>query len=386
MISVVISNVSKTESAISHTDYELTIRMCSQTWNIKTRYRKLYTIHKYLSKQFPTITLPFPPKRLIKKTDPNFVKKRRNSLQNFFSQAVLYPNIAHNATFREFLQIDLHVSNEEQRVKLHNRRLITNENNFQSKRNVEKSNTKSKQIETLDRQTCKFVLLADDDSEFSQSRKETLLYHLINRQGFNQSNILYFNFNKESKKEISLNELPIEYSIIVYYSASKYSNGEKIGNLLAKWLKRMDEKQLKGGIILCFGALNSISGLRGEVTQFLPTQYGKWVRGFSNPITLNKNFRTKEMFFSYSEIMKSVYNINGEESGRSKVKGQKGSDVLSTWNDGIPLVTLKNRVFGSTNLKIIHLNYFPPAQSIVESDGLLLMSNTIEFLYSKKKK
>ncbi|KAJ3438092.1 sorting nexin-29-related [Anaeramoeba flamelloides] len=459
MISVSITNMRKTEGKFAHTVYELTVRIESQSWFFLTRYRRLSKLHHQLQKSYPNIDLPFPPKKRINKNDEEFVKKRRQLLQNFLNQTLLEPEIVSSKLFRTFFKIDKHYrtskkdmdlnnsdsynefdsdsggdSNEKEETdedsesnvkKKQNRKAkeknvkhmslqrgmspLTNTNSIKTEESSENSEesyeqqliskefsepyyyqneddeyfVKTKQLQQNPklqkrRKDIKILLISSDSTQYAEERKWELVNDLIEKSYFEKDNIKVLN---TALKVPQLEEIPEDCRVIVFYSSSKIHSEVAFGDLLISWLKKMNEKQILCGLILCYGTSNDYYGIKGDITGFLPTTQGKWYSGSKHSLgKINKSNENEEINLAAKIIMKNVEDINGDDSGRSNVKPNESCNVLATWDDGIPLVTLKNNVFENSKIKIIDLNYFPVAQSIRETDGIIILGNSIEYL------
>ncbi|KAJ6247633.1 sorting nexin-29-related [Anaeramoeba flamelloides] len=228
------------------------------------------------------------------------------------------------------------------------------------------------------RKDIKVLLISSDATQYAEEREQELVNELLGKSFFVKDNIKVLN---TALKVPQLDEIPEDCRVIVCYSASKIHDEVAFGDLLISWLKKMNEKEIVCGLIICYGSSNDYYGIKGDITKLFPTTCGKWFSGIKHSLgKIIQSSNDEGINLISKTIMKNVNELNGADSGRSNVEPKESCHVLATWDDVIPLVTLRNQIFENSKLKIIDLNYFPVAHSILETDGIIILGNSIEYL------
>uniref|UniRef100_A0A8C5CRJ0 Serum/glucocorticoid regulated kinase family member 3 n=1 Tax=Gadus morhua TaxID=8049 RepID=A0A8C5CRJ0_GADMO len=76
-------------------------------WFVFRRYAEFDKLYNALRKQFPSMNLKIPPKRIFGDNfDPEFIKQRRTGLHEFIQRLVSHPELYHHQDVRDFLQMN----------------------------------------------------------------------------------------------------------------------------------------------------------------------------------------------------------------------------------------------------------------------------------------
>ncbi|XP_054841436.1 serine/threonine-protein kinase Sgk3 isoform X2 [Eublepharis macularius] len=89
------------------TVYKVLVSVGSNEWFVFRRYAEFDKLYNTLRKQFPTMNLKIPAKRIFGDNfDPDFIKQRRAGLNEFIQNLVRQPELCNHPDVRAFLQMD----------------------------------------------------------------------------------------------------------------------------------------------------------------------------------------------------------------------------------------------------------------------------------------
>ncbi|KAJ8387651.1 hypothetical protein AAFF_G00152010 [Aldrovandia affinis] len=90
-----------------YTVYKVMVNVGRQEWFVFRRYTEFDKLHYTLRKQFPSLNLKIPAKRIFGDNfDPEFIKQRRTGLHEFIQRIVSHPQLSNHPDVRAFLQMD----------------------------------------------------------------------------------------------------------------------------------------------------------------------------------------------------------------------------------------------------------------------------------------
>ncbi|XP_045437408.1 serine/threonine-protein kinase Sgk3 isoform X8 [Pipistrellus kuhlii] len=89
------------------TVYKVLVSVGRSEWFVFRRYAEFDKLYNTLKKQFPTMALKIPAKRIFGDNfDPDFIKQRRAGLNEFIQNLVRHPELYNHPDVRAFLQMD----------------------------------------------------------------------------------------------------------------------------------------------------------------------------------------------------------------------------------------------------------------------------------------
>ncbi|XP_006028879.1 serine/threonine-protein kinase Sgk3 isoform X5 [Alligator sinensis] len=89
------------------TVYKVLVSVGRNEWFVFRRYAEFDKLYNTLKKQFPTMNLKIPAKRIFGDNfDPDFIKQRRAGLNEFIQNLVRQPELCNHPDVRAFLQMD----------------------------------------------------------------------------------------------------------------------------------------------------------------------------------------------------------------------------------------------------------------------------------------
>ncbi|KAJ7406042.1 Serine/threonine-protein kinase Sgk3 [Pitangus sulphuratus] len=89
------------------TVYKVLVSVGRNEWFVLRRYAEFDKLYNTLKKQFPTMNLKIPAKRIFGDNfDPDFIKQRRAGLNEFIQNLVRQPELCNHPDVRAFLQMD----------------------------------------------------------------------------------------------------------------------------------------------------------------------------------------------------------------------------------------------------------------------------------------
>ncbi|XP_061456474.1 serine/threonine-protein kinase Sgk3 isoform X2 [Rhineura floridana] len=89
------------------TVYKVLVSVGNNEWFVFRRYAEFDKLYNTLRKQFPTMNLKIPAKRIFGDNfDPDFIKQRRAGLNEFIQNLVRQPELCNHPDVRAFLQMD----------------------------------------------------------------------------------------------------------------------------------------------------------------------------------------------------------------------------------------------------------------------------------------
>uniref|UniRef100_A0A4X2M0F9 Serum/glucocorticoid regulated kinase family member 3 n=1 Tax=Vombatus ursinus TaxID=29139 RepID=A0A4X2M0F9_VOMUR len=89
------------------TVYKVLVSVGRNEWFVFRRYAEFDKLYNTLKKQFPTMTMKIPAKRIFGDNfDPDFIKQRRAGLNEFIQNLVRHPELCNHPDVRAFLQMD----------------------------------------------------------------------------------------------------------------------------------------------------------------------------------------------------------------------------------------------------------------------------------------
>ncbi|KAG7455118.1 hypothetical protein MATL_G00253080 [Megalops atlanticus] len=90
-----------------YTVYKVMVSVGRHEWFVFRRYTEFDKLHNTLRKQFPSLNLKIPAKRIFGDNfDPEFIKQRRTGLHEFIQRIVSHPQLSNHPDVRAFLQMD----------------------------------------------------------------------------------------------------------------------------------------------------------------------------------------------------------------------------------------------------------------------------------------
>ncbi|XP_036799764.1 serine/threonine-protein kinase Sgk3 isoform X2 [Oncorhynchus mykiss] len=90
-----------------YTVYKVMVNVGRHEWFVFRRYAEFDKLYNTLRKQFPSLNLKIPAKRIFGDNfDPEFIKQRRTGLHEFIQRLVSHPQLSIQPDVRAFLQMD----------------------------------------------------------------------------------------------------------------------------------------------------------------------------------------------------------------------------------------------------------------------------------------
>uniref|UniRef100_A0A671YME0 Serum/glucocorticoid regulated kinase family member 3 n=1 Tax=Sparus aurata TaxID=8175 RepID=A0A671YME0_SPAAU len=90
-----------------YTVYKVMVNVGQQEWFVFRRYAEFDKLYNTLRKQFPSMNLKIPAKRIFGDNfDPEFIKQRRAGLHEFIKRIVSHPQLCNQPDVRTFLMMD----------------------------------------------------------------------------------------------------------------------------------------------------------------------------------------------------------------------------------------------------------------------------------------
>ncbi|XP_030623258.1 serine/threonine-protein kinase Sgk3 [Chanos chanos] len=90
-----------------YTVYKVMVNVGRHEWFVFRRYTEFDKLYNTLRKQFPSLNLKIPAKRIFGDNfDPEFIKQRRTGLHEFIQRIVSHPQLSNHPDVRDFLQMD----------------------------------------------------------------------------------------------------------------------------------------------------------------------------------------------------------------------------------------------------------------------------------------
>uniref|UniRef100_A0A8C2JC52 Serine/threonine-protein kinase Sgk1 n=1 Tax=Cyprinus carpio TaxID=7962 RepID=A0A8C2JC52_CYPCA len=90
-----------------YTVYKVIVSVGRHEWFVFRRYAEFDKLYNTLKKQFPTLNLKIPAKRIFGDNfDPEFIKHRRAGLHEFIQKIVSHPQLCNHPDVKDFLQMD----------------------------------------------------------------------------------------------------------------------------------------------------------------------------------------------------------------------------------------------------------------------------------------
>uniref|UniRef100_A0A4W5QHS8 Serine/threonine-protein kinase Sgk1 n=1 Tax=Hucho hucho TaxID=62062 RepID=A0A4W5QHS8_9TELE len=90
-----------------YTVYKVMVNVGRHEWFVFRRYAEFDKLYNTLRKQFPSLNLKIPAKRIFGDNfDPEFIKQRRTGLHEFIQRLVSHPQLRNQPDVRAFLQMD----------------------------------------------------------------------------------------------------------------------------------------------------------------------------------------------------------------------------------------------------------------------------------------
>ncbi|KAI1243424.1 Serine/threonine-protein kinase Sgk3, partial [Lamprotornis superbus] len=94
-------------SSVAAPVYKVLVSVGRNEWFVFRRYAEFDKLYNTLKKQFPTMNLKIPAKRIFGDNfDPDFIKQRRAGLNEFIQNLVRQPELCNHPDVRAFLQMD----------------------------------------------------------------------------------------------------------------------------------------------------------------------------------------------------------------------------------------------------------------------------------------
>ena len=175
-----------------------------------------------------------------------------------------------------------------------------------------------------------------------------------------------------SKVTPTTDELMAFDSVMVYFNYG-YHDSEKLGNNLA------DYADQGGGVITM--AFES-------TTRFSPSLGGRWEKEkygiFEQSSTDTRNWNTHGKVLHANHPLMENFNSFEGYFRLNKTELRQGAQIISEWQDGLPLVSCRNDLGN-----IVDLNFYPVSNKIMEkgwkseTDGILLIANSMEWVASR---
>ncbi|XP_037550010.1 serine/threonine-protein kinase Sgk3 [Nematolebias whitei] len=90
-----------------YTVYKVIVSVGPQEWFVLRRYAEFDKLYNTLRKQFPSMNLKIPPKRIFGDNfDPDFLRQRRAGLHEFIKRIVSHPKVCNHPDVKSFLLMD----------------------------------------------------------------------------------------------------------------------------------------------------------------------------------------------------------------------------------------------------------------------------------------
>ncbi|XP_052398956.1 serine/threonine-protein kinase Sgk3-like [Carassius gibelio] len=90
-----------------YTVYKVIVSVGRHEWFVFRRYAEFDKLYNTLKKQFPTLNLKIPAKRIFGDNfDPEFIKHRRAGLHEFIQKILSHPQLCSHPDVKDFLQMD----------------------------------------------------------------------------------------------------------------------------------------------------------------------------------------------------------------------------------------------------------------------------------------
>lgn len=106
-VSVPDSETLSSEKSKKFTVYKLVVQVGCKTWFIFRRYNEFHGLYEKLKKKYPELHFKLPKKRLVGNNfDPEFIRARREGLNDFVMKLLAVPGITGHPLVRDFLSID----------------------------------------------------------------------------------------------------------------------------------------------------------------------------------------------------------------------------------------------------------------------------------------
>ncbi|KAI1380352.1 PXA domain-containing protein [Hypoxylon crocopeplum] len=79
-------------------------KMPAATWIVTRRYSEFHELHQKLRNRYPSVrNLDFPRRRMVMKLQSDFLRKRRDALEQYLSELLLLPDVCRSRDLRAFL-------------------------------------------------------------------------------------------------------------------------------------------------------------------------------------------------------------------------------------------------------------------------------------------
>ncbi|XP_077991813.1 serine/threonine-protein kinase Sgk1-like [Glandiceps talaboti] len=105
--SVSIPDAQTWEKNKKYTVYKVVVNRGGKTWFIFRRYNEFHRLHETLKKQYSEINVKLPGKKIFGNNfDPEFIRHRREGLDEFIQKLLFHPKVLEHPEVREFLSLD----------------------------------------------------------------------------------------------------------------------------------------------------------------------------------------------------------------------------------------------------------------------------------------
>ncbi|KAJ6237904.1 btb (poz) domain-containing 2a-related [Anaeramoeba flamelloides] len=182
-----------------------------------------------------------------------------------------------------------------------------------------------------------------------------------------------------------------KFDCVFTFSQMNYHNSVLLGDILHEYVCK------GGGVVISTFATEIQSNKDNEINteqSNVENEKSLEIKGklvskkFLPFISGDKNYGTNKFLGDYDKLHPLLENVSrfsgGASSYRSNVKANKNSKVVAKWNDGVPLIGVKQVKpnFGT----IVELNFFPVSSNCrsdfwdVTTDGAIILCNAVSFV------
>ncbi|XP_041358653.1 serine/threonine-protein kinase Sgk1-like isoform X2 [Gigantopelta aegis] len=86
--------------------YKVVVNADGKSWFIFRRYNEFHTLFEKIKRIYPDSNLKLPGKKIFGNLDPDFIRHRREGLDNFIQKLISTPKLSQQAEVRTFLSLD----------------------------------------------------------------------------------------------------------------------------------------------------------------------------------------------------------------------------------------------------------------------------------------
>ncbi|GAB1610044.1 serine/threonine-protein kinase Sgk1-like isoform X4 [Argonauta hians] len=101
-----ISDTQTWEKDKKYVVYKVVVNSAGRTWFIFRRYNEFHSLYEKVKKVHPDANLKLPGKKIFGNLDPDFIRQRRDGLDDFIQKLVTHPKLSLHPDVRAFLSLD----------------------------------------------------------------------------------------------------------------------------------------------------------------------------------------------------------------------------------------------------------------------------------------